>query len=157
MTAEQLQVLASSGVPYDVWLMDDWLRDPSRAGGYRYVLTMGVYAKDAARRKLLERLAAHGATVEASDGRLTPAEFNRRVRAAGGYVPVRSGLQVDMGGDFLSVHCVIPGHYEFRLPRTCAVRNLKTGGREPVRDGVLPLELVGGETCWFAFERGENE
>ena len=151
MTAEQLQILASAGVPYDVWLLDDWLKDPSRADGYRYVLTMGVYAKDAARQKLLEHLAARGATVEASDGRLTPAEFNRRVRAAGGYVPVRSGLQVDMSGDFLSVHCIIPGHYEFQLPRTCAVRNLKTGGLEPVRDGVLPLDLVGGETCWFDF------
>ena len=157
MTAEQLQVLASSGVPYDVWLLDDWLGDPSRADGYRYVLTMGVYAKDAARRNLLDRLAARGATVEASDGGLTPAEFNRRVREAGGYVPVRNGLQVDMSGDFLSVHCLVPGRYGFRLPRACAVRNLRSGRLEKVRDGVLPLDLVGGETCWFTFEKGENE
>ena len=39
-----------------------------------------------------------------------------------------------------------------KVPFACRVRNLRTGKPEPVSDGTLPLDLVAGETCWFAFE-----
>ena len=54
---------------------------------------------------------------------------------AGGYIPARYGLQVDMNGDFASVHCLVPGFYEFRSP-----------------DGkVVPMDLRVGETRWLFF------
>ena len=42
-----------------------------------------------------------------------------------------------MNGDFASVHCLIPGHYEFKTP-----------------DGkVIPLDLRTGETHWLVFNQ----
>ena len=74
----------------------------------------------------------------AEAGGLTPALINRFAREAGCYAPVDgTGLQVDMNGDFLSVHCLVPGHYDFRTPK-----------------GVLPLDLVAGEVRWFDLSNG---
>ena len=84
---------------------------------------------------------------------LTPALINRLARDAGAYVPSASpGLQVDMNGDFISVHALRTGRFDFRLPFTATVTNLHSGREEPTIDGVLPLNLTAGETCWFALE-----
>ena len=83
-----------------------------------------------------------------SAGGLTPQYFNRAVREAKGYVPVEGGLQVNMNGRFLSVHCLKPGKYGFRLPFRCRVRNLKSGETSPA-SSTLPLDLTAGDTCWF--------
>lgn len=81
---------------------------------------------------------------------LTPGLFNRLAREAGAYVPVGGGvLQVNMNGDFLSVHCLRPGTYDFRLPFDCRIVNLRTNREEPVADCVLKLRLTAGETCRF--------
>ena len=83
-------------------------------------------------------------------GGLTPALLNRFAREAGAYVALdRPGLQLDMNGDFASVHCLRPGTYSFRMPYPCRVRNLKTGLPEEVSDGVVTLRLTAGETCRF--------
>ena len=64
---------------------------------------------------------------------LSPALLNRLARDAGGYVPAGSGLQVDMNGDFASVHCLETGHYGFTAP-----------------DGhTMPLDLRAGESRWL--------
>ena len=86
---------------------------------------------------------------------LTPRFFNRLVREAGGYVPVAGGgkLQVDMNGDFVSVVALDNGHYDFRLPFPCRVVNLKTGKPVATSDGILPLDLVAGETRWYSLKR----
>ncbi|MCQ2390721.1 MAG: LamG domain-containing protein [Kiritimatiellae bacterium] len=86
----------------------------------------------------------------AEAGGLTPALINRFAREAGCYAPVDgTGLQVDMNGDFVSVHCLRPGTYSFRLPFACRVMNLKTYAYEPVVSGALTLTLTAGETCRF--------
>ena len=64
---------------------------------------------------------------------LTPAFFSRLVREAGGYVPARRGLQVDMNGGFASLHCLESGHYDFKTP----------DGR------TIPLDLRAGESRWL--------
>jgi hypothetical protein len=80
---------------------------------------------------------------------ITPTDFLRFVRDAGGYVPAEYGLEVDMNGSFISVHALRGGKFNFHLPRRCSVHNMKTGACE-VKDGeILPLDLVAGETCWF--------
>ncbi len=86
---------------------------------------------------------------------LTPRFFNRLVREAGGYVPVAGGgkLQVDMNGDFVSVAALDNGRFDFRLPFPCRVVNLKTGKPVATSDGILPLDLVAGETRWYSLKR----
>ncbi len=88
---------------------------------------------------------------------LTPAFFNRLCRKSGAYVPVATDrLQVNMNGDFVSVHAFETGHFDFRLPFPARVTNVKSGRDEPVANGVLPLDLTAGETCWFFLDRIED-
>jgi hypothetical protein len=84
---------------------------------------------------------------------LTPLLMNRLARESGAYVAVaRDGLQVDMNGDFVSVHCLLPGTYEFRMPFAARLVNLCSGACEPVIDGVVKMTLTAGETCRFRLE-----
>ena len=56
MFTEQLRLLASSGVPYDTWLADDFIRKPELAEKYRVIVFAGMYSIDESRRKLIKRL-----------------------------------------------------------------------------------------------------
>jgi hypothetical protein len=58
-----------------------------------------------------------------------------------------------MNGDFLSVHCIVPGVYDFNLPFECRVINANSGKDEAVKDGRFVLNMTAGETCWFRFVR----
>ena len=83
-------------------------------------------------------------------GGLTPEIFLRIVREAGAYAPLdRPGLTVNMNGDFVSVHALQGGRYDFRLPFACEAVNVKSGKAEPTAGGVLRLNVTPGETCWF--------
>lgn len=85
---------------------------------------------------------------------LTPALINRLARDANAYVPSATvGLQVDMNGDFVSVHALRTGRFDFRLPFEAVVTNLRSGKVEPTRDGTLPLNMTAGETAWFRLSR----
>jgi len=251
---DQMRVLGASGVPYDVWLADDIIRDPSLAQRYRAIVFAGMYCIDESRRKMLESLKSKGRTlvflsgtgvsggadatgfdfvrkeppqshmtvaaegveenvanvletkaltrfagtmenlaayrrprcdtvretpgmrvvarfagdgtpaiaerrmdgwkgvVVGSAGGLSPQYFNRLVRDAGGYVPVDGGcLQVNMNGDFVSLHGLKPVRCSFRLPFRCRVRNLKNGEWLGWSDSI-PLDMSAGETCWFALD-----
>ena len=122
--------LAFSGVPFDVYMKGDWDRHPEIAARYPYALhyNRATPAK-------------------------TPAQINAEATAAGAYVPLPPNVvQVDMNGDFISVHCLVPGHYDFVLPRVCAVVNLKSGAQEPVAGNILPLDLTAGQTSWFRIQ-----
>ena len=251
--AAQSTLFGASGVPFDVYLADDFMRRPELADGYR-MLVLGAFTKfDAPRRELVRRLCAKGRTIVflaesgiygganatgfdvmcdwtpkdhtlkaepgvkefvkgladvwtirqqpgaqfpkrrmatrrmsvaegpgidvlaryGTDGRaaiavkqetdcrrifvgeaggITPDLFNRFAREAGAYVGTRPGVQLDMNGDFVSIHCLRPGRYNFRLPFPCRVVNLKSGMEEQVVNGVVPLVLTAGETCWLRFE-----
>ena len=84
---------------------------------------------------------------------LTPAMFNRFAREAGAYVPVDcGGVEVDMNGDFVSMHAIRNAKGKFRLPRPCRVVNLRNGKEETVDNGAVAIELSAGETCWFELE-----
>ena len=81
---------------------------------------------------------------------LTPGLMNRLAREAGAYAAVSDGgLQINMNGDFISVHCLRPGAYDFRLPFDCQVLNLKTRAFEKPEGRILKLNLTAGETCQF--------
>ena len=86
-------------------------------------------------------------------GGLSPGFFSRIAREAGAYVPVVPGvMQVNMNGDFISVHALREGCFDFVLPFPCRVTNAKTGNYETLIDGKLPLCMTAGETCWFLLE-----
>lgn len=86
---------------------------------------------------------------------MTPQLANRVVRESGAYAPVSRGgvVQVDMNGDFASVHALKNGPVRFVLPFPCRVTNLKSFAPERTREGGLDLELTAGETVWLGFER----
>ena len=249
--------LAAAGVPYEVWLAADFMKDPTLAAAYRIVLLEGFYDMTEARAAFVRRLLADGRTVvlfagtgaargadrlelkpiyrkppashevesltgdgaefrsafytdelrwslgitggpilalsrpaccsfgempgfkplaryvkdgataavegQVGGGRLvalgeadglTPALFNRLAREAGGYVPVTGGglLQVDMNGDFISVHALKTGRCDFRLPFPCKVVNIKTGREVLAPGNSIPLNLVAGETRWYSLQ-----
>ena len=80
----------------------------------------------------------------------TPGLMNRLAREAGAYALVsRPGLQINMNGDFVSVHCLRPGTYDFILPFDCQVMNLKTHAFEHTEGRILKMNLTAGETCRF--------
>lgn len=250
---EQLRLLAGSGVPCDVWLADDFIRDPVLAERYRMVVLAGMYHIDSSRREMLKRIKRGGRTlvflsgtgavgggdatgfdviqqeapqshvIVQSEGEdinvssfadqwlltryldcsklgkswqprrttvredggvrvvarfakggvpaiaekrfdgwksvvigsaagLTPQYFSRLALECGCYVPVRFGMQVNMNGDFASVHCLVPGVYDFVLPFRCNLRNLKNG-KVYMDIGSLKLDMKAGETRWFALEK----
>lgn len=127
-----LDVLAASGVPFDPYLVNDFVLDETLATSYKVVFTYGVDWSAPDRQPLKAKLDAAGVVVQAT-GTQTPRDFRAVVAKAGGYIPARHGLQVDMNGDFASVHCLVPGHYDFTLP----------GGK------VVPMDLRTGETRWL--------
>ncbi len=259
--AEQLALLEMAAVPFDCYLMDDFLRKPELAERYATVMLAGAYELDKARCDLVGRLCLMGRTVVlgsgagiaggsselgfetdviprqkapgheilpaggysdeevkgffeteamrvglgarpgspkyavrrphrvsvrpsgdmeivgryAADGAaaiaskrvgkgrlvyvcdqmgLTPYLFNRIVREAGGYCCGEPGrVQINMNGDFVSVHCLRAGSYDLRLPFAAKVVNLKTGREEQVHDDVLRLDMTAGQTCWFSLVR----
>lgn len=154
MVLDQWPRLSASGVPYEVWLAEDVMDDPAWTERCRAVILSGFLEPDVRRKAFMERLAANGVAVHVTQpGGFSPQAFHDLVVRAGGYAATRPGVQVDMNGDFASVHCLVPGTYDFRLPFGCRVRNLASGGDEMVMDGAVRLELTAGETCWFRIYR----
>ena len=141
---------ASAGAPYEVRLIDDFKANPALAKRYKAAVLAAFISPDAEARKVMDALKSAGVkTFVVKEGGYTAEFFNRFVADAGGYVATRPGLQVDMNGDFVSVHCIVPGRYDFKLPFPCRVVNVKSGKEEATSNGVLPLNLTAGETCWF--------
>jgi hypothetical protein len=105
---------------------------------------------DPLRRKMVSHL--EGKAVKcvflSSENPLTPAQFALEAKAAGAYVPTEYGLQVDMNENFISLHALRNGRYEFKLPRKCKVVNIKTG--KTVKSGAsFELDMTAGETRWY--------
>ena len=140
---------AASGVPFDSYLALDFYAKPELAKRYKAVIWSGFNAPDAKQKALMDRVAAWGIpSFVVQPGGFTPEFLNGFAKDAGAYVMCEPGkLQVDVNGDFLSVHCLVPGKYEIRLPFDAKVVNLKDGS---VATGErLWVDLSAGETCWF--------
>ena len=95
----------------------------------------------------------------AAAGGLTPGLLNRIARESGAFYVVDStGLQVDMNGNFMSVHCLRPGRYTLHLPFPARVENLKSHKTEKVTGQSFEVNLTAGETCRFLLEQtAENQ
>ena len=168
ITPNQLQTLVAASVPFDILLTRDLFDGSVAHADYKAMVLCGFYNIDARRASLVASLKKHGLKLlfladcgacggaAALDGceriaepdGLSPQRFNAFVRSAGGYVPTRPGLQVDMNAHFVSLHCLETGIYEFALPYEADVTNVKTGERL-AKAKNLHLSLVGGETRWY--------
>ena len=95
----------------------------------------------------------------AAAGGLTPGLLNRIARESGAFYVVDSAdLQVDMNGNFMSVHCLRPGRYTLHLPFPARVENLKSHKAEKVTGQSFEVNLTAGETCRFLLEQtAENQ
>ena len=120
-----------SGVPYDIYLAEDFDTDSSLSTKYRLVIRDGFKSLNS------ERL-------------------NRMAKSAGAFVASEPGvLEVDMNGNFLSVHCLVPGTHTVRLPFKAHIVNLKDGAVE--QGDSLSLAMTAGETRWFGLGRMKEE
>ena len=171
-TAEQLQSLASASVPFDILLADDLMTGKVRGSEYKALVMAGFYRIDEARAKLISSLKASGVKLVfladsgacggaescagsetiVEPGGLSPSRFNSFVKCSGGYVCAKPGLQVDMNGNFVSVHCIRTGRYDFALPFKADMTNLKTSDKVQGAHAI-PLDMTGGETRWFSMRR----
>ena len=143
--------LAVSGVPYDFVLGEEAYERPEVLKGYKAIALCAFLKPDARQKALMDKLDSWGIkTFVVQPNGYTPEFFNDFVKNAGGYVAVRpGGVQVDMNGDFISVHCIVPGCYDLTLPFPAKVVNVKSGLEENTAGGMLKLEMSAGETCWF--------
>lgn len=149
---------AASGVPYDFYLAEDVYGEPDALKDYKAAVLCGYLEPDARQKAFKDRLAAFGVkTFVAPPEGYQPEAFHDFVVKSGGYAAMRPGVaQVDMNGDFASVHCIVPGRHDFRLPFPARVVNVKSGLEEVVKGDVLPLDMSAGETCWFRIFRKES-
>ena len=148
-------MLASSGVPYRQFLAEDVLSDASALDGMRVVVWFGLRnGGDSARKELLAKLKAQGVRLVLPEEllRLSGRQLHGIALAADAYVPSEKyGLQVDMNGNFVSVHALLPGEYLLRFPYPAEVINLKNGHRRKMRGGVLRVSVFAGETLWSGY------
>jgi hypothetical protein len=154
MVLDQWPRLSASGVPYDVWLAKDAMEDPAWNKRYKAVVLSGFLEPNEERKRFIKNLESQGVSVYVTrPGGFTAEFFNDFTVKAGGYAATRPGVQVDMNGNFASVHCLVPGEYDFRLPFPCRMRNVKDGCDVNVAGDTVKLTLTAGETCWFRLFR----
>ena len=88
-------------------------------------------------------------------GGVSGAAFNRLAVESGAYVAMPPDVaQVEMNGDFISIHALKNGDFDFRLPFSCTAENLKSGKIEPSANGVMSLRMEVGDTYQFIVRRG---
>lgn len=144
------ETMGASGVPYETRLIEDFQRDPSIAKRYRAALLAGFLHPDDSRKKVMDDLAAAGVKTLVEQARgITAEELNAFASSAGVFIAAKPGLQVNMNGDFVSVHALWADDWELHLPFDGRVVNVKSGREVPVRDRTVRLSLTAGETAWF--------
>ena len=159
MVYGQRECNGASGVPMDMRLIDDFFRDPSLVRRYKAALLTGFLFPDESRRRLMGEFAAAGVKtmVQPAQG-ISSVGLNDFARSAGAFVAAEPGvMEVDMSGDFLSVHALIPGTHRVRLPFKARVVNVKSGEDEETSGGELVLTMSAGETCWFRIYRAVTQ
>ena len=86
----------------------------------------------------------------AAYGGLSPEYFHHLAQDSGAYVPTDGhGLEIDMNGDFMSLHCLKAGSYKVRLPFVADVLNLKTGRMAVTAAKSVKMNLEACETRWY--------
>lgn len=146
--------LGASGVPFEVRIIDDFLENPDLVKRYRAALLAGFLFPDESRKALMARFAEAGVKtlVEPAEG-IEAEKFNAFARESGAFVAADPGTEVDMSGDFLSLHALTPGRRRIRLPFPARVVNVRSGLDESTDHDGFNVEMSAGETCWFRLFR----
>ena len=154
MVSGQRERLGASAVPVETRLIDDFLRNPSLVRRYKAAVLAGFLHPDASRRKLMDDFAAAGVktVVEGPKG-IGAEELNAFARSAGAFVAAKPGIEVDMNGDFISVHALVGGVWRINLPFPARVTNVKSGREEKADATGFDIDVTAGETCWFRIRR----
>ena len=113
------------------------------------VKVLARYKKDRAPAVVLRDNPDHRLVYIADAGGLTPEYFNHLVKSAGGFTASTSGLQIDMNGRFISVHCIKPGRYTIRLPQRSDVVNMRNNKKIASGAVEITIDAVAGSTYWF--------
>ena len=144
---------AESGVPYETYLADDFYANPDLARRFKAIVLAGFVEPSARQKRLMSQMEAAGAkTYVVQSGGFPGKVLHDFAKSAGAFVAADPyTLEVDMNGDFLSVHCLVPGTHVVRLPFRAKAVNLKDGS--VMVGDRLTLTLTAGETCWFRILR----
>ena len=144
---------ALSGVPYDAYLAQDFYDNPLLARRYKAIVWSGFCEPDARQRGLMDAAARMGTkSFVVQPGGFEGAFLNAFAHEAGAFVAcLPNRMQVDMNGNFLSLHCIIPGPCDIRLPFDAVVTNLKDSST--LVGSQMRVSLSAGETCWFLLKR----
>lgn len=118
-----------------------------RSGGMK---VLGVYREDNAVATAEKDFGSYRSVAVGCAGGLTPEYFNVLTKQAGGFTVSEPGLQSDINGNFLSLHCLIPGKYRISLPRKCTVINLKSG--QKIAADSFTLDAVAGSSYWYLLQ-----
>ena len=153
LTAVQWWKNACSGVPYESYLAQDVYDRPELLDGRKAVLLVGYVSPSDAQKAFMASLEKKGVkTLVFRPWGVPPREINDFARKAGAFVAAAPDvLEVDMNGDFLSLHCLVPGRHRVKLPFAAKVVNMKDGCAAECDE--LELDLTAGETRWYRLYR----
>ena len=123
-----------------------WVEDPSAVPLARYVETQQVAA---ARKPQTQWTSIYiGAAQGLSDDLL-----NRIARDAGAYVAGPPGQQINLSGNFASLHALRSGDYVLRLPPGCRKVLEAATGRVLARNTKeFTFPVIAQQTYWFLFQ-----
>ena len=149
MVLPQWPNLSMSGCPYDIRLVEDFIENPTLFKRYKAAALVGfVYPTDA-QQKLMKSFDEAGVKHFTVTKPYSSRYFHDFVVAAGGYAASEPGIQIDMNGNFISLHAMKTEVREIVLPFPCQVVNVLNGAVEATENGKLRVDMSAGETCWF--------
>ncbi len=123
-----------------------WVEDPSAVPLARYVETQQVAA---ARKQQSKWTSIY---IGAAQG-LSDELLNRIARDAGAYVAGPPGQQINLSGNFASLHALRSGDYVLRLPPGCRKVLEAATGRVLARNTKeFTFPVIAQQTYWFLFQ-----
>lgn len=149
MVLPQWPNLSMSGCPYEVRLIGDFIENPELVKRYKAAALVGFVFPTKEQEKLMKCFDDAGVRHFTVTQPYSSRYFHDFVVSAGGYAASDPGIQIDMNGNFMSVHALKNEVREIVLPFPCRVVNVLTGTDEKIKDGKLRIDVSAGETCWF--------
>lgn len=149
MVLPQWPNLSMSGCPYDIRLVEDFIENPALVKCYKAAALVGFAYPTEVQQKLMKSFDEAGVKHFTVTKTYSARHFHDFVVSAGGYAASEPGIQIDMNGNFMSVHALKTEIREIVLPFPCQVINVFNGAVEATKDGKLCVDMSSGETCWF--------
>lgn len=119
-----------------------WIDDPQ-------AVSLGKYHDDGKIALAVRRFPHWTSVYSAQAGGIDAELLHNIAAAAGAYTVTRPGLQVNMNGNFLSIHAFSGGRYQLRLPRRANVFEVMSG--QTIASGAteFTVDIEPGQSQWF--------